>query len=430
MMRKDIIGSVLLEERKKQGKTLRDIANKLGWSLSTLSSIERGFISVADEKYREYAKELEMAESLFGIEDEMTKREKEIMSDLRHIEDILNGNPQVALERIESYTDIHHFLDAITFAHFLKGRIYFEQKDFVKSKKYLEQTLKKLDESPKLATSNLHCICLNDLARIAFYTQDYQTSYRLAKQAIELFVADGQRNYYKPYLLLNQIIYLEKLNRIEEACRCCEQLLGEKDSYKTNLYIVIQIYERYAIMLSKLGMPIKALDYAQQGLQIAWENESYRRLFSLWITIGDINVTLERFEEAEVRYQKSLDLIHHVSDTPNLICEIYVKFAQLLIKLGKEKKAEQTLVQAKKYKIESNDFKTKIYYLLAKLQQKQNRLEEATETYNHLERMLITNKIPVDICLALCEFYKETGNEQKMVYYQQLIFQTIKEGIV
>ncbi|MXQ54425.1 tetratricopeptide repeat protein [Shimazuella alba] len=253
----------------------------------------------------------------------------------------------------------------------------------------------------------------------------------IAKQAIDLFVTNGERLYYKPYLFFNQIIYLEKLNRIEEACHYCEQLLLEIDNFKTNLFILIQVYERYATMLCKLGMPLKALDYADKGLQIAWENRSYRRLYSLWITTGDILIALERLKEAEVSYQKSLDIIHHVEDTPNLVCEIYVKFAQLLIKLGDNEKAEQKLIQAQKYtnRIELNDFKIRTLHLLGTLQQTQHRFEEAVQTYNTLESTLNTNRIPVDIYLALCEFYKEIGNVEKMIHYQQLTFQTIKEGI-
>ncbi|MXQ54424.1 hypothetical protein [Shimazuella alba] len=142
-----------------------------------MSSIERGFISVADDKYIEYAKELGIADDLFGLEDEMTKREKEIMVELKHIEEILNGNTKVALERIQSFMDIHHFPDAIAVSEFLKGRVYFEQKNYTKSKKHFERALIKLDECPNLATSNIHCICLNDLARMTFYERDYQNSY-------------------------------------------------------------------------------------------------------------------------------------------------------------------------------------------------------------------------------------------------------------
>lgn len=430
-MRKDIIGSKLLDERNNQGKTLRDISRKLGWSLSTLSNIERGFISVSDDKFVEYAKELGIAEDLFGIEDEMSKREKDIMKELKHIEDILTGNTKVALERIKAYSDIHHFHDANTFAGFLKAKIYYEQRSYKKAKKQFELTLNKLDECPKLANSNLQCICYNELARIEYYdNQDFETCYELTNQAIDVFVPDGERTHFKGYLFLNQTIYLEGLNRIEEACQFAEKLLAEKENFKTNSFIIIQAYERYAVILTKLGLPLKALDYVKTGEQIAQDNKSYRRLVSIWITMGDVYLALGRLEEAKLSYQKSQDLSHHATDLPQLICELYYRFAQTLIKIGKIEDAEQKLLLAQHYSQDpkSFKFKMKVHFLLAKIQRAQNKTTEAKETYKKLEDMFIINDIPINICLDLCEFYKSTGNETKASYYQNLLYENIKGG--
>jgi tetratricopeptide (TPR) repeat protein len=433
-MRKDIIGSKLLEERKNQGKTLRDIAHKLGWSLSTLSSIERGFISVADEKYIEYAKELGIAEDLFGIEDEMTKREKEIMKELKHIEDISIGNQTIALERINNLTDIHHFSDAIAFSEYLKGRIYYFQQDYKRSKKHFESALKKLDECPNLANSNLPCICYSELARIAFYdNQDYEASYQLTNQAIDVFAPDGHRNYFKAHLLLNQAIYLEELDRLEESCSYVEQLLKEKEILKPNDITMIQAYERYAVVLTKLGMPFKALDYAKEGLQLAWENKSHLRLFSMWITIGDIFSAIGNYEVAIINYQKSLDFIHHAKDKPHHICELYFRFGQALARKGEIKESENKLLFAQKYsnKTKSSKFKLEIHHLLGKIQRTQHKFTEARETYKKIEEMFkfSSDYIPVDICLELCEFYKDIRNEDKSNYYQRLLYQNLKEEL-
>jgi tetratricopeptide (TPR) repeat protein len=432
-MRKDIIGSKLLEERNNQGKTLRDIGRKLGWSLSTLSNIERGFISVSDDKYVEYAKELGIAEDLFGIEDEMTKREKEIMKELKHIEDISIGNQTVALERIHMLTDIQHFSDAIAFAEYLKGRIYYFKQDFKRSKKHFKLALKKLDECPKLADWNLQCICYSELGRIAFYdNQDYEASYQLTNQAISVFVPNGDREYFKGYLLLNQSIYLENLNRIEEASQFAEKLLKEKENFESNLFIIIQGYERYAVILTKLGLPLKALEYAEHGLKIALNNKFYLRLFSMWITIGDIYCELGNLEEAKINYQKSLDFIHHVTDMPHLICEMYFRFAQTLLKMGEIEQAEEKLLHAKEYSHnikQASKFELNIYHLLGKIQKSQNKWSEAKNTFQKLETMFNSNSFSVDMCLDLCEFYNEINNFSKRDHYQQLLHQKLKEEL-
>lgn len=227
----------------------------------------------------EYAKLVGKGEELFGIEEEMKKRERVIMKELHHIEDIITGNPKMAEDLIRDLNQLL-FSETNVFATFLKGRISFELKHWKKSKELLEETLNGLDECPDLEESNLHSICLNDLGRLSFYDSDYNTALSYTENAIKVFNDNGKRIYYKPYLYLNKVIYLEKLERDEEACRVLEYLYTHIDKFRNNLGVVIQIHEQFANLLLKSGSPIKAKEHAEEGLQKAWDNRENRRLFS------------------------------------------------------------------------------------------------------------------------------------------------------
>ncbi|MCH5585171.1 tetratricopeptide repeat protein [Shimazuella sp. AN120528] len=434
-MRKDIVGPVLLEERRKQGKTQQMMADALGIGTTTISSIERGLPTVADEKYIEYAKFLGKAEELFGIIDEMMERERGVMQELQHIEDVLTAVPETALKQIDGFPDLHIFRDASAFASFLRGRVYYEQKKYGKAKKQLELTLKTLDQCPNLANSNLPPICYNDLARIAFYeSNDYEKAWQLTQKAIDCFVDDGDRKYYKIFLYFNQAIYLEQLNRIEEACQYLEYLLDNPDSFKDHLSISIQVYERYALLLKKLDMPLKALKYVQKGLQKAWKNRSYKRLFSIWSTMGSILTQLGQLDEAKIRYQKSLDLVSYVSKNSPLIADTYYRFGKLLRDRKEYKEAEQQLLLATKYSEKTNDIDTRLhsYATLGDVQLKLNKKSSASESFNKVRELLDSpndeNVVTVDIYIMLSDFYSIIGDESMLKHYQDLAWKEWRKG--
>ncbi|WP_028777488.1 helix-turn-helix transcriptional regulator [Shimazuella kribbensis] len=434
-MRKDIIGAVLVEERKKQGKRILDVANELGIGSTTISSMERGLPTVADEKYIDYAKLLGKAEELFGIEEEMKKRERFLMEELQHMEDILTGNPCMALEEIESFPDLQMFQDVSVFATFLRGRIAFELKRWNKANKLLLKALTNLDQCPRLAASNLRSICLNDLGRLAFYDSDYKTALGYTEQAIDAFEDEGNRKYYKPYLYLNQVIYLEELGRDEEACHVLEYLYNNKNQFKANLTVTIQIHEQYSNLLMKSGSPLKALEYAQNGLKIAWENREYRRLFSIWSIMGDIFVMLGRAEEAKKRYQKALSLSNYVLDSPARIGQTNFEYGKLLLRMDDHTKAEEQLLLAVKYfekSTENDSYLIESLINLGRLKEK-NQTNNSKEIFQMADELLSNSKdmknTSVDIFIGMCDFYERNGDKQKFHYYQNLMYQTLKRSV-
>lgn len=107
-MRRDIVGAILIKERKRLNLTQQDIADQLQLGKTTISYMERGLPTVGDDRYMQYAALLGIAEELFGIVDEEEERERFIMEELRHIEDIISGNPEEALALLEDL-DVNMF---------------------------------------------------------------------------------------------------------------------------------------------------------------------------------------------------------------------------------------------------------------------------------------------------------------------------------
>lgn len=113
----------------------QDIAEIMEVSTMTISNIEKGHLGVADDKYQKYAQIIGKGD-LFGIEDELKKQEQLIMEELRHSEDIIEGNPEMAANLLDALTDIDMFLNTKAFATFLSGRIAFVQKKRKKQENY------------------------------------------------------------------------------------------------------------------------------------------------------------------------------------------------------------------------------------------------------------------------------------------------------
>lgn len=428
-MRRDIIGSLLSKERKRLNLTQQDVADQMELGKTTISYMERGLPTAGDERYMQYAQFLGIAEDLFGVVGEAEERERFLMLELRHIEDIVSGNPDLSMELIESLEDVDTFFEPNIFSLYLKGRIFFEKQDWDKSKKNLEKALKGLDSCSNLSNSNLSSICLNELGKIAFYKQDYQDALTYTEESIRVFQEDGERTEYKPNFYLNKVIYLEELGRDEEACRELEFLYEHIEHFKENIAPVIQIHEQYATLLLKSGLPIKALEYAQMGLQIAHKNSQYRRLFSIWTLMGNIHLELGKLDEAKTRYRKALAFSKYVKNSPDRIGRTHLNYGKLLITTGELELAEEQVTHSVRF-FQRSDAK-EIYLIDALVALAYLKKEE--ELFERVDEILLNNKnikiVPVDIFITMCNFYNSNGNEQKLRHYQNLIYEGLKEGL-
>lgn len=408
----------------------QEVADAIQVSVISVSNMERGFPSVSDDMYMNYAQLMGKGADLFGIEEEMKKKKQLIMAELRHVEDIITGNPEEALDLLKDLHDTCLFHEAEVFATFLKGKISFVLQKWEDARLELSSSLVDL-ESSSFENSNLHSICLNDLGRLAYYKGDYQAAFDFTEKAILSFRDDpsGERLYYKPYLYLNKVIYLEDLKRYEEARRVLELMYENIESFKSNLTVVIQIYEQFAILLLKSGSPLKAEEYAKKGLNIAWENRQYRRLFSIWFLMGNIHVALEQKEEAETRYRKALAFKKYVSDNPERIGRAHLNYGKLLISLERAVEAEEELSNAVKIfqTVESKDKSDYVDSLISL-----GKLKKSDDLFQIADEIILSlndnNAVSVDNLIKLCDFY-ESRNEEKFKHYHFSLYHKLKEDV-
>lgn len=429
-MRRDIVGTILAKERKRRNLTQQDIADQMELGKTTISHIERGLPTIGEERYMDYAQYLGIAEELFGIEGKMKKRERQIMKELIHIEDIVIGNPKEAQRLINSLMDeALLFPSTKSFFAYIGGRSGFETGIYGEAQMIFQEALKSLDECPDLEKSNIRSMCLNDLGRIAFRRGDFQTALDYTEEAIRHFHEDGERIQYKPNFYLNKVIYLEELGRDEEACRELEFLYEHIEKFKENIAPVIQIHEQYATLLLKSGLPIKALEYAQKGLQVAHKNNQFRRLFSIWSLMGNIHVALGNTEEAETRFRKALVFSKYVADSPDRIGRTHLNYGKLLITKGDVQQAEEQLSHAIKF-LERTESKEPhlidALVTLANLKQEEEWIKKVDKTLSFKNSI---RNVPVDIFLKMCNFYESNGDEKKFEHYRNLTFEKLKEGL-
>jgi tetratricopeptide (TPR) repeat protein len=330
------IGGVLRAERKKQGKSLEQIADELKCGASTISSIERGILNVSEEKRIAYARTVGMG-SLFGIVEEAEKRINRLRHKLEIIEEIVFANPKEALKKLAhlSKTEKVDYIGVLRpFVHYLKGRAYYILKNWDNAKKYFLFCLESMTKYPELEETNLKSACYNDLSIVEHQQGNYEEALNLTRLGIANFLDDGERTFYKSLLLLNQCVYLDELKLHEETFRSLETLhhyvstCKEKEEIRTSLRI--KMYFLYATTLDKLKMPNKALEYADLGEKIAKRNHDLDNLFLLWSQIGSIYLKMGKTESAEEFFYKALDLQPNI-ERQNLTPYAFKDFATLLM---------------------------------------------------------------------------------------------------
>lgn len=96
-------------------------------------------------------------------------------------------------------------------------------------------------------------------------------------EGFKVFHPDGERQRFQFHFLLNKSIYLRRLNKPEKALEAIEKLhvvVENAPDVKMllstiHLYTIIEMYNMYAVILADLQLYEKALDYANQGMEIA-----------------------------------------------------------------------------------------------------------------------------------------------------------------
>lgn len=433
------IGGVLRAERKKQGKSLEEIAEELSCGASTISSIERGILNVSEEKRIAYARAVGMG-SLFGIVEEAEKRINHLRHKLKIIEEIVFANPKEALKKLTKLNKEEKvdYIGALRpFVHYLKGRAYYVLQKWDNAEKYYNYCIESMAKLPELEKTNLKASCYNELSIINFYQGNYSEALKLIRLGIVDFVDEGERTAYKSLLLLNQCIYLDELKMHEEAFKCLKELeryIGnQKNIVEIRMSVIIKMYIYYANTLNKLQMPQSALDYAEIGEKIVKAEQDVDHLFVLWSQIGSIYLNMGKLELAEEYFFKSLD-IHLMVKAQNLIPFAFKDFISLLIMRKNwefAKKIIDLCIEISKSQKDERDLAESLVNL-AKWHMHQENYQNAIQSF--LEAQTIADKHPsslkyLNTSADLCYCFKQINDkEQFNLYLEKFYWSWYKES--
>jgi transcriptional regulator with XRE-family HTH domain len=289
------LGEFIRKARKKQKTTQEDLALSLDISPSTVSNIERGAYQVAKDKFMSVCDflELDAAELLSD-----TKKEESSQVDIRlllktieHDIHLVDANQSwTELQKIELTPDDPLLRECL----FLQGRIYEENRSWVKAQEFYEKAIRHANQLPIMVNTNIKAISYYFLSRILGRQSKLDQALLAVRRGIKCFVAGVDRGYLKYSLLLSQAIYLEKLNKIDEAFQITEEL-KENRSLVASTEAKTNLAQLQATLLNKFGLYDQAIQFSEEGVLLARLDNYMIELLNCGLHKGRVTEKKENF---------------------------------------------------------------------------------------------------------------------------------------
>lgn len=341
------LGEILRKLRKEKKLRLEDLEDEF-ISTATVSNIERGTAKVSMEKIEYLCKKLgyDLAE-LPKLYEKDQDEEDELKCELLAIE---NDNTLVSPEEtLKSLRKIHlpnkHPL--LSTVHYLKGKCYTNKNLWEKAIPHYIQAIRLADQHPELLTSNIKTAGYYELGRAYFYLNNLQLALKYTLEGIQAFVKDGERQYILYHLLISKVIYLRKLNRIEEAIRTLDEMWEQKDRIQSS-EVLMTMYSNQVVLLNQLEMYREAINYALKGIELARLDKMYDDSLVLWTCLGNSYSKLGELKKAETCYRTASKLKKKIADE-HLIVSTYTQLGILYTKLENMQLAKSVLEEAVKH---------------------------------------------------------------------------------
>jgi transcriptional regulator with XRE-family HTH domain len=322
------LGRFIRQQRKKRKLRQTDLTDEK-LTQPVLSSIENGRGQVSVEKLEYVLKKLGVKEDVTCFSMQKTKEEKineTIRLQLTAVETIIDLiSPDPGLARLREL-NIHDDHPLSVWAHYLKGKAYAGKKKGKKAQKHFTEAILRLEQQyPEMAESNLHSASYNGLSLLEYMTDQYGTALRYAKQARECFQEEGERRYLKEIILVNQAIYLEKLNRLEEAQNTLNELKKEQAGYLSKEALLYH-YDVRSSILAKARMHSMAIQSALKGIELARVDKMADRLMKFWGMLGRIYIESGQLHQAEICLETAQQLEKKVRKA-GLSAYLYIQLA-------------------------------------------------------------------------------------------------------
>lgn len=412
------IGKYIKATRKSQGLKMSDLADE-HISSSTISNIEKGREGVNDEKRVRLCQKLNLDYYKIPqlIQEEKNKKDRSLIT-LKYIEKVINlGNHKEGLQRLRKLNLHSDYLKAV--GYYLRGRACVVRGDEKpKAKRYFMKSIQHVDQSGDIEDMmNIKASCYNQIAMIHYYSNDLESAVSYTKSGIDSFKKDGDKQYLIYSLLMNNVVYLDKLGYRDEATMILDDLWTQKHKIH-HMDVLINMYDMQANFLIDSGMCTKAIKKAKEGLEIAQINRRYYRVAELLLTIGKAYMEMDDLEYAEEVFTVALDLESQVKQK-HLFLPIYTHLGEIYMIKGEAEKASEILESAINEKSKNRDHHADRYVTaistLAESLYQQGYRDKALNLYEKALELSQKHGLLVqgdNILFKMCIYYQETDEKK------------------
>lgn len=338
------IGKFLEQERLRRGYSLESVATTC-LSPSTIYRLEKGSfkrIHKAIENYKKYCSLLELDwETVLQRIQVEHPNELQRRFQLLEISIDLKQSLEEDLSRLD---ELERFVLDSPFLHLLKAKAFFYLNRFKEAKKEAEHVIQL---TQKDNPDNLRSTAFNILANCFYQKHDLASALTATEKGIAAFTGKARKDVYY-MLLVNKVVYLERLGRLEEGQPELKELTRNIHFIATSK-VACLVYEFQANLFLSHERFEDALHTAIEGLRLASRKDCYDQALELWRVLGQIYEAKQDWISAERAYQKALHLENKLTQVSPMIT-IYHRLAKLAMEQEKFEEAQRYLDQAFVYR--------------------------------------------------------------------------------
>lgn len=422
------IGKFIRKTRKERGLRLEDLSDE-HISTATISNIERGVPHVNKEKifYLMGKLGLDIDEIPQMIEKDSENMES-IQLKFATIESLIQvGNHQRGLALLSKMSEDSLSRHQAT-VHLLKGRCYIESRDWRRAERELSEAIRLAYQDPFAAKTNLEAVSYNSLAQCRYRQNDWEQALKFVEQGLDVFQeASNSFDQIQYTLMINRVIYLEKLGRTDEAFKSLEELWNHMSSIQ-NKKVVLNMYALKADLFRRMKLHHDAVRYAKEGIFLAVASNMGAEMFKLWTILGTVFIELDHLEDAETCFEFILDLKSQVNDQEDLV-RAYCSLGHLYLLQGQLVKSKEMLIVAAEIaqKIHEPTQLHQAYLLLGQVMKKMNQLEEAIQLIQQAVQIAEKHQLKKQAFIGYYELahcYELAGKTEEFKQATEKMYQT------
>lgn len=343
------LGKFITKRRKELSLRQSDLADPL-ISVSYISGIENGKVLPSKSKLKHLCKKLRISledlDKLMREEDESSFMALNCMIEFQLMMITNNMQARSSEETLQAIEDLPTLTDPLHQATvaYLKGKCLAEQREWRQAVRHFERVITLSEQHSFILSTNLVSCSYCEWSIVAFLQNDLHTAVDCVQKGLQCYHENGDRKYVIYHLKVSLVIYLQRLNRNNEAMQILDELWPQMNQIKSH-EVLLNMYEVRASILSVREMYYEAIFYAIEGLELARLNHAYDRQFELWTTLGTCYQKLDRLYEAKSCYESANRLRSKIKKE-YLLITIHTQLGNLYVREGKFDLAEQIFFEA------------------------------------------------------------------------------------